>query len=68
MSGTSGYRGARAQLPSNSPEFINDERILVGKYHYEEASDDFKMDLHLNADHTALYRITTGKEQAVFIT
>jgi hypothetical protein len=59
---------AAAQLPSNSlPEFIDYESKLVGKYHYEEASDDFKMDLHLNSDHTALYRITTGKEQAVFI-
>jgi hypothetical protein len=59
---------AAAQLPSNSlPEFITDERMLVGKYHYEEASDDFKMDVHLNADHTALYRITTGKEREVFI-
>jgi hypothetical protein len=59
---------AAAQLPSNSvPVFIGDERVLVGKYHYEEASDDFKMDVHLNADHTALYRITTGSEQAAFI-
>jgi hypothetical protein len=57
-----------AQLPSNSlPEFIADERVLVGKYHYEEASDDFKIDVHLNADHTALYRIRTGKNQADFI-
>jgi len=59
---------AAAQLPSNSvPVFIGDERVLVGKYHYEEAGDDFKMDVHLNADHTALYRITTGSEQAAFI-
>jgi hypothetical protein len=46
---------------------IDDERKLVGKYHYEETSDNFKMDLHLNAGHTALYRITTGKEQSVFM-
>lgn len=59
---------ASAQLPSNSlPEFIADERVLVGRYHYEEASDDFKIDVHLNADHTALYRIRTGKNQADFI-
>ncbi|WP_230769980.1 hypothetical protein [Sphingomonas sp. Leaf4] len=59
---------AGAQLPSNSrPAFIADERVLIGKYHYEETSDDFKMDVHLNADHTALYRITTGKDQAEFI-
>lgn len=59
---------AAAQLPSNSvPVFIGDERVLVGKYHYEEDSDNFKMDVHLNADHTALYRITTGSEQAAFI-
>src|SRR4051812_3867428 len=59
---------AAAQLPSNSvPVFIGDERVLVGKYHYEEASDDFKMDVQLNADHTAHYRITTGSEQAAFI-
>ncbi len=59
---------ASAQLPSNSlPEFIADERVLIGKYHYEEASDNFKMDVHLNADHTALYRITAGEDQADFI-
>jgi hypothetical protein len=59
---------AAAQLPSNSlPEFIHDERVLVGNYHYEETSDDFKMDVHLNADHTARYRITTGKEEIPFI-
>ncbi len=59
---------AAAQLPSNSvPVFIGDERMVVGKYHYEEASDDFKMDVYLNADHTALYRITTGEDQADFM-
>ena len=59
---------ATAQLPSNSlPEFIADERVLIGKYHYEEESDGFKMDVHLNADHTALYRIRTGEDQADFI-
>lgn len=59
---------AIAQLPSNSlPAFIADERLLIGKYHYEEASDDFKIDVHLNADHTALYRIKAGKDQADFI-
>lgn len=59
---------AVAQLPSNSlPEFIADERSLIGKYHYEEKSDGFKMDVHLNADHTALYRIRSGEDQADFI-
>lgn len=58
----------RAQLPSNSvPAFITDERVLIGTYHYEEASDDFKMDVHLNADHSAHYRITTGKDAAEFV-
>lgn len=59
---------AVAQLPSNSlPSFVGDERVLIGKYHYEETSDEFKMDVHLNADHTALYQIRTGKDQADFI-
>lgn len=59
---------AVAQLPSNSvPTFISDERVLIGKYHYEESNDGFKMDVHLNADHTALYRIRTGEDQADFI-
>ena len=59
---------AFAQLPSNSlPAFISDERVLIGKYHYEETNDGFKMDVHLNADHTAIYRIRTGKDEADFI-
>jgi len=59
---------AVAQLPSNSlPSFIGDERVLIGKYHYEETSDDFQIDVHLNADHSALYRIRTGKDEADFI-
>lgn len=58
---------AGAQLPSNSlPAFIADERLLIGRYHYEERSDDFKIDVVLNADHTASYRITTGKDAAEF--
>lgn len=53
---------------SNSlPSFIGDERVLIGKYHYEETSDNFNIDVHLNADHTALYRIRTGKNEADFI-
>ncbi len=57
-----------AQLPSNSvPAFIADERVLIGSYHYEETSDNFKMDVQLNADHSALYRITTGKDAAEFV-
>lgn len=63
------HGGARSrQLSSNSvPVFIGDERVLVGKHHYEETGDDFKMNVHLNADYTALYGMTTGSEQAAFI-
>lgn len=59
---------AIAQLPSNSlPVLITDQRVLAGRYHYEEKSDNFKIDVHLNADHTALYRITTGPTDSDFI-
>ena len=59
---------ATAQLPSNGlPAFIGDERVLIGKYHHEETNDGFEMDVHLNADHTALYRIRTGEDGADFI-
>ncbi|MEG3126215.1 hypothetical protein [Sphingomonas sp. GB1N7] len=59
---------AIAQLPSNSlPVFITDQRVLVGRYHYEEKSDNFKIDVHLNADNTAPYRITTGPADSDFI-
>ncbi|WP_260596837.1 hypothetical protein [Sphingomonas endolithica] len=59
---------AAAQLPSNSvPVFIQDERVLIGKYRYVERADGMKIDVHLNADHTALYHIKSGENDADFI-
>jgi hypothetical protein len=57
-----------AQLPSNSvPVFIQDERVLIGKYRFVERADGMKIDVHLNADHSALYQIKTGESDADFI-
>jgi hypothetical protein len=59
---------AAAQLPSNSvPVLIQDERLLVGKYRYFERADGMKIDVHLNADHIALYHIQSGENDADFI-
>jgi hypothetical protein len=53
------------QHESNSlPAYIADERVLVGKYHYEE--DGFTIDVSLNADKTALYSISMGAEEGGF--
>lgn len=63
-----GAAPAATQLPSNSlPVFIADERLLIGRYRYVERDDGMKIAVDLNADHTAIYRITEGKENDEFI-
>ena len=58
---------AVAQLPSNSlPTYLRDERVLIGQYRYVERADGMKIDVHLNADHTALYQIRSGADDADF--
>ena len=57
-----------AQLPSNSvPVFIQDERVLIGTYRYVERADGMKVTVSLNADHSALYHITSGEADADFM-
>lgn len=59
--------GASAQLPSNSvPAILQDDRILVGSYRYVERADGMKIDVDLNADHTATYRIRAGADDVEF--
>jgi hypothetical protein len=53
------------QHESNSlPAYIADERVLVGKYHFDE--EGFTVDVSLNADKTALYSIGMGAEEGGF--
>ena len=55
----------RPQHESNSlPAYIADERVLVGKYHYEE--EGFTVDVSLNANKTALYSIGMEVEEGGF--
>ena len=59
---------AAAQLPSNSvPALIRDERVLIGHYRYVESADGMKIDVDLNPDRTAIYRIRSGTDAADFI-
>jgi len=59
---------AVAQNPSNSvPVFVADERALIGKYRFVENKEGLTVDVHLNADHTALYRVTTGEAGEEFL-
>ncbi|RZL28747.1 MAG: hypothetical protein EOP64_03470 [Sphingomonas sp.] len=59
---------APAQLPSDSlPTYLRDQRVLIGQYRYVERADGMKIDVHLNADHTALYQIRSGADDADFI-
>jgi len=59
---------ASAQLPSNSvPALIRDERLLIGQYRYVERANGMKIDVDLNADRTAVYRIRSGEGDAEFM-
>ena len=56
---------AHSQRESNGlSAYIADERVLVGKYRYEEKG--FTIDVSLNADKTALYIIGMGAEEDGF--
>ncbi len=60
--------GAPAQLPSNSlPAIIQDEWVLIGKYRYVERADGMKIDVEINADRSATYRIRAGADDAEFM-
>ncbi len=59
---------AVAQNPSNSvPVFVADERVLIGKYRFVENKEGLTVDVHLNADRTALYRVTIGGAEEEFL-
>ena len=59
---------AGAQLPSNSrPVFVEDEGAMVGQYRYVEQAEGLEVDVRLNGNHSASYRVSTEPGGEVFL-